>query len=653
MKNIFIIICGLFFSLSHSQEKNIYTYYIHVNHYSEAPKFQKDGEYYKYVGDNDEERSFFSNYKIIQFSQSFPSSTWLKNLNVFTLSTYNKSLIDDVLKKFPRKYTKYTDITGMEYELLDTYTDDYGTSNNLPNSGVADLSNLDYIGVPKAWDYSLGSSDIILGISDTKVDITGNDLKFKTTHLGFNGSSSSSHGTNVAAFAAAQGDNAHGMVGVCSNCTIINTPIGSYNGLLDLAINGVQVINMSWITSGHDLGANNYVPEHQAVINELHDCYGVILVAGAGNRSEFYTADNISYLYPNGLKYYPASYNHVISVLSVNHRNDWGVETTDSYPPEYGVVSRFVKDLIPQNAAENYNGEVFGFKETAHTTNEDVDICAPGYRLFRYYEYAVQNIIEYQANGGTSAAAPHIAGTIGLMLSVNNCLWPSEAEDVLQLTSKNLEIIPGNEIFAGKSGAGGLIAGDAVEFTHEMKSATGNAVIDGHDFYRFDFNLSHINNKLTISNQTFRDKCTADFTARREIEVLSDTDFKPNADGYIDLKLDPNIDVCELREIPSYCGEDRPGAAKKKTTGIQNINDSSLASKLYPNPNNGTFEIVYTGTIKDILQVEVYDVYGKAVYKSTEKESRFTISVPRLSAGMYIVKLSSDNYTETIKFVKH
>ncbi|KAF2516899.1 S8 family serine peptidase [Flavobacterium salilacus subsp. salilacus] len=637
MKNIFIIICGLFFSLAYSQEKKVYSFYVQLTHYSEAPNFEKEGSLYIYTGKDNKEKEFFSTYQILEFSQAFPASRREDNLSIFLVSSFSKNLISKIVEEFPGTYLWAEDITDIDYELTATYTNDYGGTSPFSNSGIADLTNLDYINAPKAWDYTLGSTDIILGISDAKIDTTDIDLKYKTSFVNPSTSLVDGHGTTVSALAAAQGNNMHGMVGVCSDCEILGTAYGNYNNLLLLAINGVKVINMSWRG-----GANSFIQSNQNVINEIAEDYGVILVGASGNDNSYAVDSNNNPVYPNGLKYYPASYNHVISVLSVNHRYEFGEETL--ILDGWGEVSRFVVDMISPSVVTNYQGNgPYGFN-SAHTTNEEVDICAPGYRLFRFYPFVSEGLIEYQEGGGTSAAAPHVTGTIGLMLSVNNCLTGNEAEDILQLTSKNLEIIQGNEFWAGKSGSGKMETGDAVEFTYEMKEANGNAVIDGQDFYRFDFNLANINNKLTISNQTFRDKCTADFTARNEIGVLPGSDFKPNEYGYVDLKIDDEINI--------ECDSPRPVLSDERKIQENQTALITEKTKLYPNPNNGTFEITYGNVINNNIQIEVYDIFGKLVYSGTEKAANFNVSILTLSAGVYIVKLSSGDSVETIKFIK-
>jgi len=652
MKSIFIIICSLFFSMAYSQEKKVYTFYVELNHFSNAPKFINANGVFRYAGTNVTEKDFFSTYTILDFFQAFPDSRRTRTLNVFMVATYDKNLMSNMVSKFPEKYLFIEDVSDTKVELLDAsidsntqlfnvdYTDDYGTTSPIPNNGIsASLKSFDYINVPKAWHFTKGDSNIKIGISDTKIDTTDIDFKFKTSFLAGYGNQNSLpyggdnyHGTGVAGIAAAQGDNSHALTGICSNCSIVATrylygspgtylnPNPNLNNLLQLAISGVKVINMSW-----RLTFNAPRTVEQWIFDEIHDDYDVVLVAAAGNEY------NESNLYK-----YPASYNHVMSVSSVNHKNNWGDDVVED--ATYGPISRYVADQVGLSVA-HYNGGIVSWP--AHTLNVDVDICAPGYQFFRYSAYLGEGAILY--GSGTSGAAPHVSGTVGLMFSLNDCLKSDEVEDILQLTTKNLEGIPGNEPFSGRMGAGKLEAGDAVEFVYEMKNSNGNVLIDGQDFYRFNFKLEHINNKLTISNQIFRDANTADFTAKKIIEILPGSDLKPNADGFVDLKINSNLDIA--------CTSIAPSSARK--SGSQKEIGLDTKAKLYPNPNNGTFEITLNKEVTNAVGVDVYDLYGKVIYKTTVQNSKFSLNIPNLPTGMYIIKLSSGEYNEILKFIKN
>jgi len=656
MRIKFILTLTLFsIFLGYSQKR--YTFLTEMSDISSAPKFERQDGLLVYKGNNAVEKSFFSKYTIFEFYQSFPDSKVQRTLNVFTIVGNEKSLMDDLKSKFPQKYLGSEDLSDLKLKLANSYPNDYGSTSPVANLGLPEsLSNFDYINVPKAWDYTYGDAKVKIGISDSAIDIDDIDFRYKTTLLSiynnpysppYSMANSSWHGTSTAAIAAAQGNNGHGTVGICSNCSIVFTnylfgdpgpeqdPTPEFNYLLQLAIAGAKVINMSWGFSSTNISAFNY---YQWVIDEIYDM-NVVLVASAMNDTSF----NALYA-PNNYMYYafPASLKHVISVSSVNHKNEFGqqVETL----PDWGAVSRYVKDMVSTSVVTNYMGNgPYAFVGATHRTNDMVDICAPGFSILQYPWYVLGNIKDGEPlyyGDGTSSAAPHVAGTVGLMYSLNSCLVNDEVEDILQLTSKNLEHIPGNEPFIGRSGSGKLETGDAVEFVSNMKSATGSALIDGQDFYRFDFKLSHINNKLTITNQIFRNICTADFTAKKEINILN-SDFNPTS-GFTDLKINSALTVCTTSNKNDY----------DKTESEDN-QQYSISSKLYPNPNTGTFTISVENVNVKNMTVNVVNVLGKIVYKTIVTQSVFDINLSNLPSGIYFVKLNEGDYSETLKFIKN
>ncbi len=685
MRKILIIFCSMLFSLAYSQanQDTIYTFYIKLNHYSNAPEFEKNNDLLIYSGSDIKESDFFANYQILMFKQSFPSSKRENNLNYFSVATYNHDLMEDLLAEFS-KYILAENTTNYKLELLNTYPNDYGTTSPVTNLGyVASRKDLDYINAPKAWDITTGDKNVKIGISDGNVDIYDIDLIDKTerlpmlasifpdpTYYNFD-SDLSWHGTSVAVLAAGQGDNSGGTVGVCSDCSVVANILGfgytidgqQYNHLLDLAQKGVKVINMSWRTFATNIEDywDNQRAIEQDIIDELVEDYNVVLVAAAGNKTSFATpTSNHSGAgggYYTGVQYeYPASYDKVISVSSISHKYDSLTDPgayccTSAWFPNYTDIADSVSPVVDGTDVNNpvgvtHNGYYQSWTNTdglvwMHTLNKKVDILAPGYNILISPFYSHNNSFVY--GSGTSSAAPQVSGTVGLMVSVDKCLNYKEVEDILQLTTKDVEHMPINQNFYGMVGAGKLETGDAVEFVYEMNKSDGNAIINNHIFYRFDFDLERINNKLTIDKVTFKDKCTSYFIARNVIDVL-DSDFNPNAEGYVDLNVNENLDMsCSSFSRPAPQANNKTKTAKTEVAETQ--------TKLYPNPNNGAFTITFGKQHKNV-NIEVFDIYGKSVYKATTAEPSASLNIQGISGGMYIVKLSSDNYAETLKFVK-
>lgn len=703
MKKIVILFCCMFLTYSYGQ--TTYKYYMYLYNSSYAPTFKKQGNYVVYNGTDPSLQTFFGKYKITRFEKAFPAaSTWESFSRVLMLETESSNLAADLMTNYSSIYRKYDNLTNDVFELT-SYPNDYGSTNPNGNTGAnINRDDLDYMNVAKAWDITTGSG-VTIGISDARINTTDADYAGKVSFvnpgsyqtLAYNANNmETSHGTGVAGIAAAQGDNNYGSTGVCYNCNIKGTAYGNYNNLIALAQTGVRVINMSWanMTSSYAAG---YREAEQMVVDSLVNHYKVILVAAAGNRSSYQTTTDYfceggsqTAPYYTGTQFgFPASYNGVISVSSVAHKYPLTLPLQTTSPTYccpsptgiqcYGGFQGQFGGTINGNDPNNpfvvlYNGWPQGCDvpnyitspnglTKSHTSNPYVDILAPTASTFRFdlFSETLANPLDplsphtypiVYTGGGTSGAAPRVSGTVALMLSVYDCLTPNEADSILKLTTKDVEAITAlNAIFQGQIGAGALDTGDAVEFVNEMKKINGNAVIDNHIFNRFNFKLDKINNNLKIENVTFRDNCTAEFTAKNQIQVKgnSNTVFKPNATGLVTLKINPNISItCTPVVLP------------KVATGsnIEDSNNSSIV--LYPNPNNGTFEL----SIKDIpefknseVNINVFDINGRLVYQNdininSNTSSTIPLSLTNIASGIYFVKVSNNSHAETLKFIK-
>lgn len=686
MKKLCIIFFSLSFFLSFCQT-NVYKYQFEVSDYQNPPTFQPTTGKVVYSGSNTSLQSFFSSYTILDFHQLYPTSSRSQNLKIFQIETTSSSLITDMINSFPSMFANYVNVTNNKYELA-AYTNDYGNTNPNGNSG-ADINrkDLDYINVQKAWDFSTGLG-VTVGLSDARINTTDADFVDKTTFINPTGTQSQPyqpnleywHGTLTGGIMAARGNNNHGSTGVCYNCNIIATSYGDYNNLLLLAQAGVKVINMSWARTGG--GINNY---EQNIINEIVEDYNVVLVASAGNNICYQTNDEFLYARFNystnmfepqyiGVQIsYPASYLGVISVSTVQHVYPAGDTSAVKGTSPFFPVSINVEDSFSQNCNSFDVNNPIGIKfngyprydikpdgsyqlispngiVSSNTSNIYVDLLAPANSIFDFSKFAEENgAIGYLDYGGTSSSAPYVSGTAALMIGVNNCLFPNEVENILKLTTKDVENMPINQEFTGVIGAGSLNAGNAVEFVNEMKKTNGNAVIKNHIFNRFSYNLQNINNNLTIDNVTFKADCIANFTVKNQIHLLPGTNLSPNTNGNIHLTVNPNIDVTCL-----------PIAAKNNSKGITDSKKSENKSKiaLSPNPNNGSFEISNinqtifgTGNV----QLRVYDLNGRELHNQTITENEFNnckINLQGLNQGIYIVKLSSLTHSEDLKFIK-
>jgi hypothetical protein len=84
----------------------------------------------------------------------------------------------------------------------------------------------------------------------------------------------------------------------------------------------------------------------------------------------------------------------------------------------------------------------------------------------------------------------------------------------------------------------------------------------------------------------------------------------------------------------------------------EGIEDDNITIGIYPNPahNNLTVE-----TASPIREITVYDQTGRAVIVETFHETSLqqAINTSSFPTGLYLLKVFTDNGTETAKFVKN
>ena len=319
-----------------------------------------------------------------------------------------------------------------------------------PNDPLADSTNtslkaaqyyLKQIHAYRAWDITRGDSSIVIGITDGGIRLTHEDLAPQIKHnyadpingrdddgdgyvdnfTGWDLANNDNdpgydikivHGSLVAGVAAARADNGVGLAGVGNKCRFLplniypNTLTGNFAGMeavVYAADHGCQVINMSWGAPGGYSRFEQDVMTYAAVNRDA------VLVAAAGNTN----AD---------LEFYPASYDHVISVS--------GVDNTDR-------------------------------KVGSATFSHRIDLVAPGISILTVFGYHAVNgggpaDADYTAVGGTSFAAPMVAAAAALVRWQFPLLTADQVAAQLRQTTDNIDGLAANTAWAGRLGTGRL-----------------------------------------------------------------------------------------------------------------------------------------------------------------------------------------------------
>lgn len=353
-------------------------------------------------------QSMIESFQINSIQQVAPASKNQNLLKVYELTCdCNEGLLIQAINNSNLPLSKPEH--GPEFETL-------YTPNDYTLTFATDYA-LNLINAEGAWENTMGTSEVEIAILDTKYDLNHEELQ-NTVSFDQGGYTYPNHyhGTAVATIAAGNTDNGLGKSSIGSNCNLQLYKIG-FNEILMATYNGAKVINLSW-SSG--CGYSNYQKDiiQEAVNN------GSIVVAAAGNGSTCGGPTNLVY---------PSAYSNVISVTSVG-------------------------------PFDNHERTI-GDPATTHQHNPSVDIAAPGYDVGLTVSSGW-----YLTGNGTSFASPYVAGTIGLMLSVNPCLSFYDVKNILQQTAVSIDSL--NPSYAGLLGAGRLDASAAVAMAADYETYT-------------------------------------------------------------------------------------------------------------------------------------------------------------------------------------
>lgn len=511
-------------------------FYLRASDTAFVPKFEKEGEYLIYKGNDAKLKTVLRNYKIKSFKKTWKNAKKENLKKTFFVIANKEAMMTDLLQNASHLFEFGELIAEEDKKIFEP--NDYGLTSTIgENLGAqVNLDYLDVMGVPNAWYYTTGSRDIIVGISDGSVptddkEFAGKSKVIRESYL------AKGHGISVAESAAGQGNNAYGIAGVCYDCSIYSTNYRHFDSLeqlVELSKLGVKVINCSW-------GLAHYYETAQQAIYEMLENGTVVVAIG----------HNPSYNINEGKKfYYPASYDGVIAVSSASHRYE-----------HYGENIQIEEDkgLYYVKNIRNYVGLTAGFKNNDTTQvphmypisirnlNSAIDIVAPSSGIFRYSELSLRDKIDVSEFNQTSGVAPLVTGSVALMFSLYPCLPAEQVESIIKLTSTNIDDLEPNKPYAGMYGAGMLNTGRAVKMVFDMFAEKEPVKIENQRFSRWDFKLNAIS-EVMIQNQEFTENATLNLTSKKRIIISKNTVLKPNALGKIHLKIDASLTKdCELQ----------------------------------------------------------------------------------------------------------
>ena len=354
-----------------------------------------------------------------------------KKRNTYILNFESNQDVDDFIDQYKNTHLfEYVEPDfighgGGKKITLQTIPDDtyfsrqYGLYNDGSFSSSPALSGAD-IDMTLGWDIEKGNESVIVAVLDTGVKLDHPEFRgriWENTNEISNGidddnngyvddingwdfanndhdpSDDQGHGTNVTGIIGANANNSQGYSGVDWNCKLMIGKVlgennqGYYSWWIDAIYyavdNGAKIINMS-------LGGSSFSNAMKEAIDYAYT-NGVTVVASMMN-------------YNNDTTYYPAGYQKTIAVGATNAKDE------RSSPFSWSSTS-----------GSNYGNHI--------------DVVAPGSYIFGLNHQSDTNYNYYW--GGTSQAAPLVAGLSSLLLAQNSTRTPDDIRNIIRSTAED------------------------------------------------------------------------------------------------------------------------------------------------------------------------------------------------------------------------
>ncbi|WP_395053942.1 T9SS type A sorting domain-containing protein [Flavobacterium sp.] len=147
---------------------------------------------------------------------------------------------------------------------------------------------------------------------------------------------------------------------------------------------------------------------------------------------------------------------------------------------------------------------------------------------------------------------------------------------------------------------------------------------------------------------TYQNYSTITTQTNYSIDLLSQN-ISLRASDYITLK--PNT---LIKTGSTFSAKIQSCVLAAKNSNSSNFEEEAINSKvvkLFPNPNEGSFTVLFNKEMKN-TNIVVYDIFGKLVFNTLFDGTSLDLNIPNITSGLYLVKITSNELNETLKFIK-
>lgn len=497
----------------------------------------------------------------------------------------------------------------------DSYFSKQWYLNNTGQSPTNGTSGAD-IDILNAWAITYGSSDVIIAILDSGISLDGlqdldhpdlddlNKIILGSNHSGFGGVSNVTdnfgHGTEVAGVAAAEANNGVGIAGVARNSKILAIKIVESVHQVQPMIDGIE--------EAVDYKINNSGSKVVINLSAGFNC-GVLETAGLLGDLEAaiqYALDN------------------EVLVVTVSH--NFG-STAVTCP---GALSGDFSNIITV-ASTDLDDDRSSFSNYGSTVN----IAAPG-GTSHGFNVGVEGIYstipvsltidDYEYVGGTSFAAPQVAGVAALLLSISPDLTASELRTVLESSADKVGQYSYTSGRNDYLGYGRLNAAKALVRATEYGALLGNDDVSDVVLPYFD-------------THSFKE----------DVEVVTGTTLTLNARSGTIATLKASSGVVS---IGGPVANPKIISDQVKDVEVEQKVSKFTLSDNYPNPFNPATQISFKLPVESNVVLEVFNLMGQKVatlVNETREQGLHSIQfdASNLSSGIYIYRIRAGSFVQT------
>ena len=555
-----------------------------------------------------------------------------------------------------------------------------------------------HINCEPAWDYTKGEPHVRVGVYDTGINKNHVDLTV-AQEAGYYTAQTPlhdymKHGTKVAGVIAARSNNTVGVSGIAGGSGQAGTGISLYN---------VQVFDhflapTSFLEYAYKDGADGKAFWNMLPLHVMNHSYGITNLAFDINL-----ARGIDYCNKLGVAFVVARGNHYATAT----------HSISAYSAPATMKAGKVMNVGATGTDGHYHKEGVNGSHFSSMHSRDVDFVAPGdtanvlstdpsYPSTDPWKVSGLNA-SYSYFKGTSAAAPHVSGVVGLMMSYRNSPTPAwdnivheDVEAILKMSSTDLASATYSETFGADfvTGHGRINADSAlaclqpkyqirhIDANHHSTSTSVTTAVIANNVLRYwpgsglkaaDWYITDVTQITTQYTYPFSSEQfiaawplyknsegvpaplndTLVNTENMHVEVISATNSSAilRTYSYKLISAASNTNVVFNIEIPWPVPGSYNSAFTLYTLGeepiVTNVKREEETVKyfnLYPNPATANCTIGFPANDSRSFSIDIYDLSGRrtgSTFNGRTKQglNRMELDTRALEPGIYFVTL--------------